>query len=307
MGTLRVTFKLGLTHPLHLSRGLPDLPIEIKFPDTGNTVLIEPPRFGDPTEWGKQLGALDTLRLHVERECTDEEGQNTTYANNERLRINRDAGKAFWLLFEQLRDLESQKDFEPGLPRIVPSYPLAPAEVIQDNPLVRTCETEWVYDGATVGRQPFGGLGLIGITPSSWAEAARRLREGTSVPRYRSFALDACYFAMAGDPARAIVMACAAWEVALREYLKNLVKYEQMRGWNIPNLYDRVKAIRGGSVFYDDPDGPREVERDLVERLPKLRNKLVHEGVADLPEGSAETLSSAILEAVDWLFRKRAT
>jgi hypothetical protein len=314
MGTLRVTFKLGLAHPLCLPRGLPDLPIVVEFPDTGNTVRIEPPQFGDPTEWGKQLGALDTLTLHVERECPDAEGQDTTYANNERLSINRDAGRAFWLLFEHLRDLESQKDFEPGLPRIVPSYPIAPAEVIQHNPLVRACETEWIYNGATVGPQPFGGLGTVGITPTSWAEAGRRLREGIRVPAYRSFALDACYFAMAGDPARAIIMACAAWEIALREYLRSVTAKnnegykrasETLRG--IPKLYNRVRIAKGGPLFYEDPDASRESERDLVERLPNLRNKLLHEGATDLPEGSAEILSSAVLDAIDWLFRKGPT
>jgi len=171
MGTLRVTFKLGLAHPLCLPRGLPDLPIVIEFPDTGNTVRIEPPQFGDPTEWGKQLGALDTLTLHVERECPDAEGQDTTYANNERLSINRDAGRAFWLLFEHLRDLESQKDFEPGWPRIVPSYPIAPAEVIQHNPLVRACETEWIYT------EPLSDINLLeGLARSeSLPLAGRRL------------------------------------------------------------------------------------------------------------------------------------
>ncbi len=299
MGVLCVNFIVGLAHPLSIPQGVPDLPIRVKFDDTGNTVCILPPKLSSPSDFGESLGAFDSLALYVTRQCTDEEGKDTTYANNERLHINRDAGRAFWRLFETLRELESQKDY-------APSYPVAPAEAIQQNPLVRTCETEWIYNGVIVGSQPFGGVGSIGIEYESWVEAKRQLEGGVEVPAYRSFAADALYFATAGDPLRAIVMACAAWETALREYLETIastrdgayVVASNLQG--IPLLYDFVKIARGGPAFCDWPG--MDDERRRVEELPKLRNKLLHRGERNLPEGAALNSAIGVLDAIEWLF-----
>jgi len=300
MGTLHVILRVGLAYPLSLSAGPLDTPIRIALPDSGNTVTIDPPSFGPPCGPDAHLGAFEEIVVHVERQCGDKEGRDITYANNERLHINRDAGRVFWQLFEHLRDLESQAHF-------VATYPVAPAEVIQRNPLVKVCHLEWTFDGETLGRQTFTGLPLVPIGEVAWADAARRLEKGISVPAYRSFALDAIYFEDAGDPLRAIVMACAAWETALRQYLETVASirdpayYVASSGQGIPRLYEFVKVARGGPLFYDQPE--MELARKTVEDLPQLRNKLLHRGQRDVIKDVALGCAVPVLNAIEWLFQ----
>lgn len=304
MGKLHVTFKVGLTHPVMLPQELPNLPVVATFP-TGNTVRIEPPRMGPVG--GTSFGAFDEMVLHVERECTDEEGRNAAYTNWVCLHIPQDAGHAFWRLFETIRDLQFGR-------HIVAGYPVTHAEDIQRNPLVRKCEAEWTYDGISVPRTSFTGLASIGIDPDSWAGAVRRIADGATVPGYRSFALDACYFATSGDPLRAIVMACAAWETALRHYLEHVTasrdpacRVADIRG--IKQLYRFAQAARGGPLFYDwTPRGPTDreaLERQrnmVIEELPDIRNKFLHRGEAAIPQSTAMNFALAVLNAIDWLF-----
>src|SRR5260370_31303094 len=61
-------------------------------------------------------------------------------------------------------------------------------------------------------------LPAIQLTEEWWAEAVDRLKRNQPVPVYTRFALDATYFAD-HDPTRGIIMACSAWETALRFYL----------------------------------------------------------------------------------------
>ena len=72
MGWLEVTFKIGLAHPL-MAMHASNVPIQVTFPDTLNTVLVEPP--GAIPNPEPRLGAFDLLILRIKRECTDEEGR----------------------------------------------------------------------------------------------------------------------------------------------------------------------------------------------------------------------------------------
>jgi hypothetical protein len=77
----------------------------------------------------------------------------------------------------------------------------------------------------------------IQITDYAWKEAGRKLAAREPVPPSMSFALDAAYFAER-DPLRAIIMACAAWETALRTFLVKTVSPRVVRDANFPALYE---------------------------------------------------------------------
>jgi hypothetical protein len=68
--------------------------------------------------------------------------------------------------------------------------------------------------------------------------------------------LDAAYFSES-DPIRAVIMACAAWETALRYYLANVASVRDpaylvaSRGGNLPRLHEFMKAAKGGDLFYE--------------------------------------------------------
>ncbi len=109
MGRLEVSFRIGLAHPLMLSDVLPEFPIAVTFQDTGNTVRIDVPQMTSAPEQ-ERLGVFGKLVLRVERQCTDEEGQDGTFANCRRLRIPSDAARAFWWSFEIIRYVEFHKD-----------------------------------------------------------------------------------------------------------------------------------------------------------------------------------------------------
>jgi hypothetical protein len=59
------------------------------------------------------------------------------------------------------------------------------------------------------------------MTERAWEDAEKRLATREEVLPHVSFALDAFYFAE-GDPIRAVIMAHAAWETALRYYLTHI-------------------------------------------------------------------------------------
>ena len=303
MGKLEVIFKIGLGHMFFFPRGIPSSPATIHFPETGNTVLIDPPGPGGPGEIGiRPPVVLQVLILRVERECTDEEGQDTSEANNRRFSIDRDAARALWRLFETLREIDYQHQY-------APVYPVAMSERIEASPLVKSCEVEWIYDGERKEHITYAMGGSLQVTPETWTRAVQNLAKGYSVPAYRTFALDAVCFASSGDPVRAVIMACAAWETALREYLRTIaskkdVAYESVaKEQGIPRLYKYAKLARGGSLFHDVKDPKGAEGKKLVEKLPTLRNRLVHQGERDLPEGKPPKYADAVLGAIDWLFR----
>lgn len=307
MGKLEVIFRIRLAYPLvRLSSGEP--PAVVKFPETGNTVRIEAPQYGPPTSQ-PALEGFEQMVLHVERECTDEEGMNTSHDNCERFGIYRDAAVAFWQLFEAIREAALRRDNK------IFTYPVVPAEDIRSNPLVRAWEFEWIYNGNSLEKTPLGrGIPAIEIKDDWWTDAVRLLSEGKHIPVYTRFALDAFYFAE-HDPPRGIIMACAAWETALRYYLATVASkrdpaYEvasKLRG--LPTLYSFAAKARGGQLFCDRIGHATGWERDslelfrrLVNDLPTRRNKLLHEGRADTSKGETTDYALAALAAIQWLF-----
>jgi hypothetical protein len=295
MGKLEVIFNIQLAYPvLHMSAAEP--PAVVYFTDTGNTVRLEVPEQG-----------IARVVLHVERECTDEQGKDTSVENADHLRINRDAARAFWQLFDAIR--------EAALPRTVFMYPVVPSEDIRFNPLVRGFDSEWIYEGACLERVKMGkNMPAIEITSDKWAAAVKRLSEGKLVPIYIRFALDAIYFAE-HDPQRGIIMACAAWETALRYYLANVASKRDpayllaSKLTGIPRLYEFAKAARGGPLFFDSIDNATGLERKglesfrrRMEKLGGVRNKLLHEGEMELTEMAATDHALAVLSAIEWLF-----
>ncbi len=307
MGKLEVIFKIRLAYPV-LDLTTSKLSAFPKFAETGNTVRIEAPQISPATGQPPSEG-FDQMTLRVERECADEQGMDTAYSNRERLGINQDAAKAFWQLFEAIREAEL------WLHNTVFVFPVVPTENIESNPLVRNCEVEWIYDGNCLERTHLRrNIPAIQITDDSWTVAAKRLNEGRPVPAYISFVLDAFYFAE-HDPPRGIIMACAAWETALRYYLANVASKRDpaylvaSKSGNVPKLYQFGKAARGGPVFYDMLDHATPLEqlslelyRKQIDDLPRKRNKLVHEGETQMPKGAATDSALAVLSAIEWLF-----
>ncbi len=307
MGKLDVVFTIRLAYPsLRMSTGEP--PAIVKFGGTGNTVYIEAPQY-IPATTQSALDGFEQMTLRVERECTDEQGADTSYGNAERLQINQDAARAFWQLFEAIRETGWMRD------NTVFMYPVVPAEDLLTNPLVKSCESEWIYNGKSLEQSKTGrGLPVIEITDDRWANAVKRLGDGSPVPVYTRFALDAIYFAE-HDPPRGIIMACAAWETALRYYLATVASKRDpanlsvSKGGNIPRLYEVAMTARGGPLFYDFIGKATELERHCLEsyrrqmgKLGGIRNKLLHEGKDNLPKGTATDSALAVMSAIEWLF-----
>lgn len=307
MGKLEVIFRLRLAHPVLLS-GMPFPQAVVHFADTGNTVRLEAPQYGAATAQ-PSLEGFEEMTLRVERDCKDEQGTNTSYDNADRLQIKQDAARAFWQLFEAIRETGWSRD------NTFFMYPVVPAENLLSNPLVKGCESEWIYNGNRLEQSKTGrGLPVIEITDERWANAVKRLGEGSSVPVYTRFAMDAIYFAE-HDPTRGIIMACAAWETALRFYLATVASKRDpayliaSKGGNIPRLYEFARAARGGALFYDWIEKATGLERvslesfrQRMESLGGVRNKLLHEGEMKLPEMAATNHALAVLSAIEWLF-----
>ena len=298
MGQLEVTFRIGLAHPL-LTTTAPSAPIVAGFPETGNTVYIDPPDHRAVTEEQSKLGAFATFTLRVTRECTDQEGRDAAITEFRDLHILSDAAKVFWQFFESVRESDLRDNSLAG-------YPVARAEEIQDNALVRTCDLECSYDGVPVRSIPLNSHPAIQISENAWKDAAHKLAARQDVPPPVSFALDAAYFAQS-DPIRAVIMACAAWETGLRWYLVNVVHTgRSVRDANIPQLRELMKTAKGGDLFHDYYGKGADVhfnrQRECIRKLPTLRNKLLHEGKTAIPEGAALEAALAVLNAIEWLF-----
>lgn len=308
MGKLEVIFRIRLAYPLILMSAA-EPPAVVKFPESSNTVRIEVPQVTPPTSQ-PALEGFDQMIVIVERECTDQQGTDTSQANQETLQIYQNASTAFWQLFEAIRESALRQD------NTVFMYPVIPTPDIRRNPLVRSGESEWLYNGNSLERTRFGPnmVPVIQITDDWWGDAVKRLGEANPVPVYRRFASDAVYFAE-HDPPRGIIMACAAWETALRVYLATVASkrdpsYElasELRG--IPTLYRFVQKARGGPVFYDWIGGASPLERqcfesfrEIIGKLGTIRNKLLHEGEANIPPGTATDSALAVMTAIDWLF-----
>lgn len=306
MGILEVTLRIALSHPL-LPLYVAKDPLTVTFHDTGNTVEIEPPGRLPSTQPSGYFGSLDQMILRVTRECKVSQLQDIGISELSSLRILTDAARAFYFLFEFIRETDFREN------NVVSGYPVAFAEEIQKNSLVRTCDLDCFYDGVQVlqGVRIGGGIPSIQITENAWNEAGRKLSSQDNVLPYLSYALDAAYFAES-DPVRAIIMACAAWETALRHYLANVASARDQaylvasQGGNLPRLEAFMKAAKGGDLFYESiGQGSDEFitrQRECIRQLPALRNKLVHEGRAAIPEGGAIDTFLAVFNAIEWLF-----
>jgi hypothetical protein len=155
MGWLEVTFKIGLAHPL-MAMHAANSPIQVSFSDTDNTVFIEPPGATPNTE--ARLGAFDILIIRVRRECTDEEGRGASLSELRAWRVLRDAAKAMWSFFEAVRESDFREN------NSLAGYPVAPAEEIQNNSLVRTCDVESSYERSPARLIPLSSIPTIRIT-----------------------------------------------------------------------------------------------------------------------------------------------
>jgi hypothetical protein len=302
VGWLEVTFKIGLAHPLIAIHGASST-ISVSFPDSRNTVLLDPPGL-KPNELAR-LGAFDLLILRVRRECTDEEGRAASLTELRQWRTLSDAAKVMWSFFEAVRESDFREH------NSLAGYPVAPAKEIQNNSLVRTCDVESSYEGGLPRLIPLSSIPSIRITERAWKEAARRLTSQERVLPHWSFALDAAYFSES-DPIRAVIMACAAWETALRYYLANVASIRDpaypvaSRGGNLFRLHEFMKAAKGGDLFYDrygqGADAFFDSQRENMRNLPTLRNKLLHEGRTVSKDIEAVDLMLTVLNAIEWLF-----
>jgi hypothetical protein len=102
MGKLQSVYRIRLAYPamLRLDPGAP--PAVAHFPKTGNTVRIEPSRYG-PAADQPTLEGFEQMTLCVEDECTDEQGRDTSSANCEHLLVDQDPDNALWQLLEAQR------------------------------------------------------------------------------------------------------------------------------------------------------------------------------------------------------------
>ena len=244
------------------------------------------------------------MTLRVRREATEEEARSAAYTEFQKLKILSDAARVFWLFFETVRESDYR---ETGM---LAGYPVARAEEIQNNALVRTCELESSYDGTFIRSIPLSSHPAIQITEQAWNEAARKLSAREEISPHVSFALDAVYFAES-DPIRAIIMAHAAWENALRYYLATVKPRDKILHARFPALYQLMEAARGGDLFYEyygtGSDTRWDRERECVRQLPTLRNDILHTGKTAIPQGAAMDTVLAVFDAIEWLLGSVAT
>ncbi len=307
MGKLEALFRIRLSFPL-LAHAVNQEPAVVKFTDTNNSVSIEYPKPAPALEQ-PALNGFDEIVLHVERECTAAEAADVRATKLTGFQIDQDAARAFWQFFEAIREAALRLD------NTVFMYPVVPTHDIQANPLVRRCSVDWTFDGQPLV-QSMGqrGMPAIQLTDSWWVDAVDRLKRDKPVPVYTRFALDATYFAER-DPTRGIIMACAAWETALRYYLVDVAAKRDpayllaSEGRSISLLRKFAEASKGCPLFQDAIDQSQGWEREhlqncrhMLDELPSLRNKLLHRGQMEVLTTNASGVASAVLTAIDWLF-----
>src|SRR6267154_146608 len=306
MGKLEARFTIRLSFPL-LAHAVNQQPAVIKFADTKNTVSIEYPKPG-PAPEKPELERFDEMVLRVERECTATQAD-TRAKLRDTFHMDTDAARAFWQFFEAIREAALRLD------NTVFMYPVVPTHEIADNPLVSLCRVDWTFDGnPLVQSMARRGPPAIQLTDTWWIEAVNRLKGNQPVPVYTRFALDATYFAQR-DPTRGIIMACAAWETTLRHYLASVAAKRDpayliaadSRGIGLLRKF--AEAAKGCALLQDAIDQSTgrakehfEYARRMLNDLPKLRNKLLHEGEMEVTETNAVAAASAVLTAIDWFF-----
>jgi len=286
MSKLEVVYRLGLAHPL-LVMDNTSRSATAHFPETGNTVQFN---VCDGVRWPDDgHGAFEMILLHVERECDPQDREVAhTNAKLDEWGVVRDAATVLGRVLSYLRDEE--------FPRTVAGYPAVVSENPQSNPAVRIAEAEVLFDGQKVTTLPLTGFPSIQIAPGVWDRVCDRLQRGEDVPAYRGFLLDAYYFATSGDPLRAVVMGCAAWETALRRFLSSSGVKVPGRANNLPGLLKLAQETKGNDRLLRHP-------AETLPKLAQLRNKLLHEGRKDLAAGDVVDMILAVDAAIIWLFR----
>jgi hypothetical protein len=283
---------------------LPGGPLTVDYP-TGNRVEIEAPDRGPTPVELQQRGALAQMVVRVLRECTAPDVENASYKTFQDLHIISDAAEAFWRFFAVIRETDFKENSS------LAGDPIAPSEEIHTNPMVRCCDLEWSFDGTRKGMMPLTGIAAVRLTDRGWNAARHRLSARDKLLPHVTFALDAAYFAST-DRVRSVIMACASWETALRYFLANVAVNRDpayliaSRGGNIPRLLDFVRTAKGGDLFYEyygaGADSYYDRQREYIEGLPTVRNKILHEGHTAIPPGMAIEYVLAVLNATDWLF-----
>ena len=284
MSKLEVVFSLGLAHPL-LVMDNTSRSATAHLPETGNTVhFMVCDSIRSPDE-----GAFETVLLHVERECDPQDRDAAqTYAKLKEWGVVRDAATVLGRVLSYIRD----EDFVRR--QTVNGYPAVVSESPQSNPAVRTARVDVFIDGETVMSMTLTGFPSIQIAPGVWDCVCDRLERGEDVPAYRGFLLDAYYFTISGDPLRAVVMACAAWDTALHEFLWSKgVKFSKRDG-GVHNLRRLAEKTKGKRLL-------RSLTGPLA-KLTETRNKLLHEGRKDLAREDVVGMIYAVDGAILWLF-----
>lgn len=287
MSKLEVVFRLGLAHPLLF---MDDLSPRAKahFPDTGNTVWIEVQLVGSWPDNQTDRGVFDILLLHVERECRPADRDDArVYAKLREWGIIGDAATTLGRFLEYVRDEDFLRN------RVAGGYPAATSDSPQANPVVQAAKAEIIFDGTPLTTLSLSGVSAIQIEHGTWNHVCERLARGDDVPAYRSFLLDAYYFATSGDPVRAVIMGCAAWETALRQFLSSIGQ-RNLGHKNIPSLRKLAEKAKGEALF-DSDDNP-------VAKLARLRNKLLHLGEKNLFQEDIVGMILAVDAAIIWLF-----
>jgi hypothetical protein len=306
MGKLEAVFRVRLSFPL-LAHAVNQQPAVVKFTDTNSTASIEYPKPG-PAPEQPSLDGFDEIVLRVERECTPAEADIRARRLNN-FQMDTDAARAFWQFFEAIREAALRLD------NTVFIYPGVPTHEIEASPLVRLCTVDWTFDGKPIVQSMARrGMEAIQLTDTWWTEAVERLNRNQPVPVYTRFALDATYFAER-DPTRGIIMACAAWETALRYYLAEVASKRDLAylvaadSRSIPLLRKFAETAKGCALLQDAIDQSTgivkehlEYARLILNELPKLRNKLLHKGEMEVSTTNARAAASAVLAAIEWFF-----
>ncbi len=189
----------------------------------------------------------------------------------------------------------------------IAGYPVAPSEEPQRNPAVEFAEATVLFEGEVISSPSRGGLASLQISPGVWNRVCERLERGDAVPAYRSFLLDAFYFATSGDPVRAVIMACAAWETALRQYLSSHAAHQasptrEVERAHLPRLLNLAETAKGVILFDTIETRERERRTGQIKNLAVLRNKLLHTGRRELPKGEVVDMALCVDAAIIWLF-----
>jgi hypothetical protein len=283
MNKLEVIFRLGLAHPL-LILDTTERRAWCRFSETKNETWIEVQRGLLPE---KASGEFDVILLHVERECGPEDRDEARYyAVLNEWGIIKDAATALWRFMEYVREGDFMTD------QTVAGYPVVPSETPQDNPVVQTARAEVVFDGQVLTTLPFTTVPAIQIRAGAWDRVCEKLEKGEDIPPYRSFLLDAYYFATSGDPIRAVVMGSAAWETGLKQYLTSIGKNVLKK--NRPTLTQMAEDAKRDHI-------PASITGALA-NLARLRNDLLHEGKKSLTKEDIVGMILAVDEAIIWLY-----